>query len=196
MNTKISFFVTFLLLISRINISAQQKVYGGFKMSSNYTVFTDNAENWKSQIGYGIGYHEIMELNDYINLQAEIILTTYSFNKKSNSGSTSYEQNQIFRSIEIPMMIKYRLSANSAVGLGYQYCFLKSGKEKIILSDGTNNTETKTNNSGVNTSGIFLDFNTKSKKMIYGIRLNMFQNEFIETKKSVNSSIYLGYNLF
>lgn len=189
---KISTALLIILLISN-NTQAQSKIYGGFKISPNYSIITDKADNLKSGIGYGIGYFEVLELDNKINLQAEINYTNTTFITEETNGTTTTKQTINNNSIELPLMIKYRPMDNFSIGLGYQLSFFPNSSQKTTT---TGMGDIKENGEGIKSNGLFIDANFKTNKTIFGLRVIKSSKSIIEPINSINASFYVGFTLF
>jgi hypothetical protein len=161
------------------SVKAQDVIYGGFKLAPTYLIPTKKIDPLKfsSKIGYSIGYYEVLELSNKINLQAELNYSSYSYKLKTEGSTTETEQE--LKGIELPLMIKYRANNNFAIGAGYQFGL---GAQKL--------------------SGMLFDMNVKSNKTIFGLRA-LFLNEdesavmFGEqSAKPIATSLYLGFSIF
>lgn len=113
------------LFISLITLGANaQEIKGGIKFSPNFSTFSKEIDNSSSgKIGYTFGYYETMNFSESIQLQGEISYTQITYESNSYSGfgkssKTTYTTNFI----EIPLIIKYRVSEDFSIGGGYQYC--------------------------------------------------------------------------
>lgn len=180
------------LLISYIS-KAQSKIYGGLKLAPNYSIITDKVENLKSGIGYSIGYFEVLELENKINLQAEINFTNNSFIREINSGGINSKTTINNNSVELPFMIKYRPNDNFSIGFGYQFSFFPSISQKNKTTGEPNE---NLDGKGIKSNGLFLDANIKTKKTIIGLRVLKTSKSIIEPTESINASFYLGFALF
>ena len=108
----------FIGLVS-LGVNAQD-IKGGIKFSPNMPTFSNDIDNSASgKIGYGIGYFETMNLNSNIVLQGEITYTHISYETGSGDFKTTYSSNFI----EIPVLVKYRINDDFAIGGGFQYCW-------------------------------------------------------------------------
>ena len=201
--------------------SAQDNIYGGLRLSPNYTIFNNEvkvgSKTVNSGVGYGIGYYEVLELSNKINIQAELNYNTLSFKHDITDGSISYR----YSNLDLPVMVKYRVNDKFAIGAGYQFNLLNS-----VIGSGTKITKfksTKTNveSDGVKNQGFFVDANIKSGNNIFGIRilstkftqgsgldnLDLFDSsEDFDTpslggspiidERAINVSLYVGFTLF
>jgi len=180
------------LLISYCS-QAQSKICGGFKLAPNYSIITDKVENLKSGIGYSVGYFEVLELENKINLQAEINYTNNSFVSETNSGGINSKTTINNNSVELPFMIKYRPNDNFSIGLGYQFSFFPSKSEKTKT---TGQADENNDGKGIKSNGLFLDANIKTNKTIIGLRVLKTSKSIIEPISSINASFYVGFALF
>jgi hypothetical protein len=212
MKKKIIYFIT-IISFTCLGAKAQEdKIYGGFKVAPNYSLITDKADKWKSGIGYSIGYFEVAELTYKMNLQAEINYSVYSFNNEvldgfdNNGNEKTTKKNKTHKSIEIPIMAKYRVSDQFAIGLGYQVSLRTKVKDETgsndLFGSADNNDNEAFSLSSLfspkhSTSGFFVDASYKSEKVICGLRLLQTNKQLIdETHKSINASFYVGFPLF
>jgi hypothetical protein len=191
--TKIFYAIIFIGLMISNNSQAQSKIYGGFKLAPNYSIITDKVENLKSGIGYSVGYFEVLELENKINLQAEINYTNNSFVIDLNSGGINTKTTIKNNSVELPLMVKYRPNDNFSIGLGYQFSFFSSKSEKTKT---TGQADENINDKGISSNGVFLDANIKTKKTIIGLRVLKTSESIIEPFESINASFYVGFALF
>ncbi|MEN9963385.1 MAG: outer membrane protein beta-barrel domain [Bacteroidota bacterium] len=187
---------TILFFISSNSIFGQHKIYGGFKLTSNYSVFTEKVQEWKSRLGYGFGYFEVMELDYPVNLQAEINFTTNTFINKTSFGTQSVKITNNYHSFEIPLLAKYRINDHFSFGIGYQFSIGSSGKSKTVLDNNGNQSKSSTNLTGINTSGFLFDANHSSEKTMFGFRIIRTNDNFIDPFKSINASVFFGFKLF
>ena len=210
-----------LLVILHNGVIAQDDIYSGFKLSTSYSFFSGSLQNTTSTksvssiLGYGIGYYETVELSNRINLQVEFNFNSFGFSRRDTAEVTptvKYRK-EITRiqTFEVPLMIKYRVNNKLAIGAGYQIGFLSRGEEKSIDKDG-NETIVKLENSNDNiptTTGIIIDANYNTNKLMFGLRLLMTQSplktyEYLNNKtlttneinSNMNLSLYMGYKLF
>lgn len=184
-----------LATISKFSV-AQDNIYGGFKLSPNYSIFLDKAKDYTSGIGYSFGYFEVLELSYKLNLQAEVNYTNSSFIYKVSNGPNSLKRTANFSSIELPLMFKFRPSNNFAIGLGYQFAFKPKGNLKTVTTDNGTSTEEKETIDGISSEGGFLDANFKSGKTIVGLRILKTNKNFIEPYNSLNAAFYIGFGIF
>ena len=190
---KIVFAITIFGLMICNNSQAQSKIYSGFKVAPNYSIITDKTDNLKSGIGYSIGYFEVLELENKINLQAEINYTNNSFVREINFGGINSKTTINNSSVELPLMIKYRPSDNFSFGVGYQFSFFPTKSEKTKT---TGEPDENIDGKGIKTSGIFFDANVKTNKTIIGLRVIKTIKSVIEPINSINASFYVGFALF
>lgn len=195
MKQKIVYIITLISFINCIDAKAQEdKIYGGFKIAPNYSIITDKADSWKSDVGYSIGYFEVLELNYKLNLQAEINFSKYSFNIQGYKKS--------YKSIEIPVAAKYRLTNQLALGIGYQVSLRTKLKDETNpYSDYEDNSSTdvlsKIFSPKQSTSGVFADVSFKNEKIICGLRFLQTNKQLIDNMhSSINTSFYVGIPLF
>lgn len=191
--TKISYAIIIIGLLICNNSQAQSKIYSGFKVAPNYSIITDKTDNLKSGVGYSIGYFEVLELENKINLQAEINYTNNSFIIDENFGTTNRKTTINNNSVELPLMIKYRPSDNFSFGVGYQFSFFPSISEKTKT---TGQADENIDGKGIKSNGVFLDANIKTNKTIIGLRVIKTSKSVIEPINSINASFYLGFALF
>lgn len=191
--TKILCTITFLGLMITNNGQAQNKIYGGVKISPNYSIITDKVDKLKSGIGYGFGYFEVLELENKINLQAEINYVNNTFISDQSSGTIKKTITTNNNSIEIPFMIKYRPSDNFSIGLGYHLSFIPSTSEK---TKETGMADSKIDQDGIKSNGFFLDANAKTSKAIIGLRILKTNKSLIDPLNSINASFYVGFAIF
>jgi hypothetical protein len=192
---KILCIIVLLVSISKFS-HAQDNIYGGLKLSPNYSIFIDKAKDYSSGIGYSIGYFEVLELSYKLNLQAEVNYSQNSFIYKVSNGSYSEKQTSNYNSVELPLMFKFRPSENFAIGIGYQFSFKSKGKIKTVTTDNGTSTELKETIDGISSEGGFLDANFKSGKTIVGLRILKTNKNFIEPYNSLNAAFYLGFGIF
>lgn len=186
--------LTIIGLLISLSSQAQSKIYGGFKLAPNYSIITDKVENLKSGIGYSVGYFEVLELENKINLQAEINYTNNSFVSDINLGGGINRKTTINNnSVELPFMVKYRPSENFSFGMGYQFSFFSTKTEKTKT---TGEVDEKTDGKGISTNGVFFDANFKTNKTIIGLRVVKTSKSVIEPINSINASFYVGFALF
>lgn len=190
---KKSLLIAVILAGYSFHVAAQDKIYGGPKLAPNFSIFTEKAGNLKSGIGYSIGYFEVLELSYKVNLQAEINYTNYSFVDKQTFGSITSKTVTNNRTIELPIMAKYRVSNDFAIGVGYQFSFKPKSTAKTETTDQP--TET-VDQPGVKTSGVFIDANYKKGKNIFGVRILSTNDPLADPFKSINASFYVGFGIF
>ena len=195
------FFIAVTILTANLSGYAQDLIYGGFRIAPNTSIFMDNApENEKAGIGYGIGYYEVLELSNKINLQAEVNYNMISFvNEVTFPGGGSVKETKNYSSIDLPIMVKYRPSANFAIGVGYQFSLGSNLNRKEVTKNGNTTTESNSEDDGVNSSGMFIDMNTKFAKNIVGLRVLSTDKSFFEydqEQKTLNISLYVGFTIF
>jgi hypothetical protein len=213
--------------------NAQSIIYGGFKANANYSLYNKALDgpigtvNQRSGIGYGIGYYEVIELPNRINLQAEVNLNTIAFSQKDTTniaaarvaGQKASFNKESFRytNLELPFMIKYRVTDNLAIGVGYQFNIFnnrfRKGKKTTVVTPVVGD-ETRTSvdlEEGTDpipaTEGFIVDASFKSNNIIAGLRLlsaddplrtvSYFNtNGAVERKANLNVSLYVGITLF
>jgi hypothetical protein len=185
-----------LICLTSLKAFAQDKIYGGIRLSPNFSMIYDDAEAYKSVksgVGYSIGYFEVLELSYKINLQGEINYSNYSFRTDIDEDptKTKYETTN-YSSVEVPIAIKYRPTESVAVGVGYQF----SLASRMTDNSKQYGSEFSEETGGTSTSGFFFDINGKFGKSIYGLRVTKFNNEFVNTDKLINVSAYIGIGLF
>ncbi len=206
MKKTINKFLAVMLILTISNtVKSQDIIYGGFKGGPNYSVLKDNGKYLKSGIGYSFGYFEVLELTYKMNLQAEINYSNQTFINEVSSGTSSYKNTQHFRSIEIPLLVKYRPNDQFSIGLGYQFSLKpkSKGKEKTVF--GTTTEESDYEENGINSNGLIFDASFKSGKTIVGLRVLSPTNTFASgididrneiESKSTNGSLYFAISLF
>lgn len=178
--------------------NAQDIIYGGLKLSPNYSFFTEEVKKVSSGIGYSIGYFEVLELSNRINLQAEINYSSYAFvdNSTENIKTTTR-----YNYLELPVMVKYRVSETFAIGAGYQLNLLnqtfKKGKETTKI-EGSSDDESRdlTAEEIIGTNGFFIDANIKGGNNIFGLRVLSTNDPLFANKRSLNVALYVGFTLF
>lgn len=190
---KIVYAFTIICFLISYNSQAQSNIYGGFKLAPNYSIITDKVENLKSGIGYSLGYFEVLELENKINLQAEINYTNNSFVSEQNLGGINRKTTTNNNSVELPFMVKYRPNDNFSIGLGYQFSFFPSRSEKTKT---TGQADVNNDGKGSKSNGLFLDANIKTNKTIIGFRVLKTSKSIIEPISSINASLYVGFALF
>jgi len=154
------------------SIRAQDVIYGGFKLAPTYSVFTEKAaDGFNAEVGYSIGYFEVLELSNKINLQAEVNYSNYAYSSKPSGTSTKTKYN--YNALEIPFMVKYRVAESFAVGVGYQFAL-----------------------TGDKTSGLLFDANFKTNKTIVGIRGMKTTSDLVDTGSPIQASFYIGFGIF
>lgn len=117
-----------LLFIGLVSLGVNaQDIKGGIRLAPNMPTFTNDVDNSSSgKIGYSFGYFETMNLNSSIALQGEISYTHVSYEAKGDSGfGEASSDKSTFSSnfIEIPVLVKYRINEDFAIGGGFQYCW-------------------------------------------------------------------------
>jgi hypothetical protein len=176
--------------------NAQDIIYGGLKLSPNYSFFTEEFKKVSSGIGYSIGYFEVLELSNRINLQAELNYSSYAFvDNRVDDVKTTTRYNYL----ELPVMVKYRVSETFAIGAGYQLNLLnevfKKGKVTSKF-DGEEESMDLSAEEIIGTNGFFVDANVKGGNNIFGLRVLSTNDPLFEGKKSLNVALYVGFTLF
>lgn len=205
--------ITFSLFLSFNTKAQEDKIYGGIKIAPNYSLITDKADKWKSGVGYSIGYFEVAELSNKINLQAEINYSKYSYSNEvsdgyDNSGNPkTTRKKKVYKTFEFPVMVKYRFNDQVAIGLGYQVSFRTKLKDETTESNNNPYGEFTTPDESVDpfsklfspkysTSGFFVDASYKSEKVICGLRILQTNKQLLDdSHKSINASFYVGFPL-
>jgi hypothetical protein len=178
---------------------AQDVLYGGLRLSPNFSVFTDKAEGISSGVGYSIGYFEVAELSSKINLQAEINYSNYAVLDKVPSPTATNPTRTLTRTtrytnLELPLMVKYRIVDAFSIGAGYQFNILNSEfRTKSQITEG--NDETTRSEDGISTAGYFIDANYKAGSTLIGLRI-LQNDELYNNKRSINVGLYVGFTLF
>ena len=221
--------------------NAQSIIYGGFKANANYSLYNKALEGPKgtvyqrSGIGYGIGYYEVIELPNRINLQAEINLNTIAFSQKDTldadgidrpvpalPAGQKYNTKKItdrYTNLELPLMIKYRVTDNLAIGVGYQFNIFnnrfRKGTKKTVETQDKGDDIKKSEDIEIedvrSTQGFIIDASFKSNNVIAGLRLlsadDPLSGEDVKynreiggspviRKANLNVSLYVGITLF
>lgn len=199
---KILSIIAAISLFNSFSAKAQEdKIFGGFKIAPNFSIITDEVnDDWKTGIGYSIGYYEVLELANKLNLQAEILLTKTTFVQDLKDGEYSSKTTRTSSNLNIPIMAKYRLTEEFAVGLGYQF---SAGilmdpklKEKVKDSGPGYSSETKSESEGIKNNGFFFDASYTKGKSIFGLRLLSPKMKQVQDYNTINASFYFGYKLF
>ena len=122
----------FLLLITLVSLGVSaQDIEGGIKFSINNPTFSDDVDNdSKGKIGYSVGYYETMNLNSHWALQGEIGFTSISYEAKDGGSKVNpvtlveTATTSTFSSsfIEVPLIVKYRITESFGIGVGHQFC--------------------------------------------------------------------------
>ena len=179
------------MIVITYNSKAQDKIYSGFKLAPNFSLFSDETGDLKPTIGYGAGYFEVLELSNHINLQAELNYSLAKFSSDDKSSGKTITTTYSVNTLDLPIMIKYRTDGGLAFGVGYQLG-LKSTTHKKVDS-GT----AESNPSDNKNAGFLLDLSySTSNKNILGLRFLSPSNPQIKSFNSTNLSIYYGLKLF
>jgi hypothetical protein len=187
-----------IVLITTVFSASSQEIVGGFKISPNYGLVFDNNPTKDANneypvvgsLGMGVGYYERMNLNDKLELQAEVNYTMHNFNRKISS--TSSENNSFWQLsyLDIPVIAKSKLG-DLSIGIGLMYRKPLSGidKNEIVVNNKSTITEKDLEvSSDIN---FILDFSYKINKMNLGLRLFSGKNNLLETG---NPPIYSAFN--
>jgi hypothetical protein len=162
--------------------NAQDVIYGGLRTSVNYTLFNNEVKvggkTLNSGVGYSVGYFEVLELTNKINVQAELNYNTLNFKHDITDGSISYR----YSNLDFPVMAKYRVNDNFSIGAGYQFNLLNSVIGSGNQTTKVKNTKTSIEADGIKNQGFFLDASLKTGKNIFGLRI-------LSTKFSQGSSL-------
>lgn len=189
-----------LLCFIVIKAGAQDKIYGGIRLSPNFSIINDKAELYKkvkSGVGYSIGYFEVLELSYKINLQGEINYSNYSFKTDVSFDPTKTDNKMTnYQSLEIPLAVKFRPSEAIAFGVGYQFSFFATTKDEANYGTNPGSWNDEESSGNVRTNGFFFDINGKAGKSIFGLRIVKFNKNLIDTDKLYNFSAYVGIGLF
>ena len=180
------------MVVIAYNSKAQDKIYGGFKLAPNFSLFSDETGDLKPTIGYGAGYFEVLELSNHINLQAELnySLAKFSSDVKITSSKT-VTTNYSVNTLDLPVMIKYRTDGGLAFGVGYQLG-LKSTTHTQVGSGTAESNPSDNKNAGFL---VDLSYSTANKNIV-GLRFLSPSNPQIKSFNSTNLSIYYGLKLF
>jgi hypothetical protein len=187
--------VLFLLIICTASNAQDNTIYGGLRLSPNYSFFTSKLDKVSSGIGYSIGYFEVLELSNKINLQAEINYSNYAFVDTRITKVTETTRNT---NLELPIMIKYRVADGFAIGAGYQFNLLNKqfrGQSIKTKVDGQDAETQDIEGGGVSTNGYFVDANLKTGTTLIGLRILKTKDILFE-KESINVGLYLGFTIF
>ncbi len=200
---KILYIIAAISLLNSFSAKAQEdKIYGGFKVAPNFSIITDKVtDQWKTGIGFNIGYFEVLELTNKVNLQAEILINKTTFVQNLKEGEFSSKTTRTTSNLNLPIMAKYRITDEFAVGLGYQFSLgilMESKLNEKIKNSGPAgySNESKSESQGIKNNGFFLDASYTKGKSMFGFRLLNPKMEQIESYKTVNASFYFGYKLF
>jgi hypothetical protein len=155
------------------HIKAQDVIYGGFKLAPTYSIFTEKpADGFTASPGFSVGYFEVLELSNKINLQAEVNYSNYAYTF-TVPGTTSKEKFN-YNALELPFLVKYRVAESFAIGAGYQFAL-----------------------TGDKSSGLLFDANFKTNKTIIGIRgLKTINDMVVGTGNPIQASFYIGFGIF
>lgn len=184
----------FLIIAFCTGANAQDKIYGGLRLSPNYSFFNNKIDKVNSGLGYSIGYFEVIELSNKINLQAEINYNTYTFVDTRETKTTVTTR---FSNLELPLMVKYRVSEGFAIGGGYQFSLLNKlfSSQAVKFKVDGQDPVTQDDLEGIKTGGYFIDANLKSGGTLVGLRI-LQTSEVLYEKKSMNVGLYVGFTLF
>ena len=175
----------FLLLITLVSLGVSaQDIEGGIKFSINNPTFSDDVDNdSKGKIGYSVGYYETMNLNSHWALQGEIGFTSISYEAKDGgldfnpvTGAVT-ETTSTFSSsfIEVPLIVKYRITESFGIGVGHQFCL-----DGLSIQD----------------SGQLIDISLDANSVKLGARYYM-GSEMIYGGNSLNNiTVSVGFTIF
>ncbi|WP_396209629.1 outer membrane beta-barrel protein [Flavobacterium sp.] len=116
----------FLLFIGLISLGLNaQDIKGGIRIAPNMATFSSDVDNSSSgKVGYSIGYIETMNVNSQFALQGEISYTHISYEAKDSFMGQSEDKSTFSNNfLEIPIIAKYRINDDLAIGGGLQYCW-------------------------------------------------------------------------
>lgn len=116
----------FLLFIGLVSLGLNaQNIKGGIRIAPNMATFSSDVDNSSSgKVGYSIGYIETMNVNTQFALQGEISYTHISYEAKNFFNSQSEDKSTFSNNfLEIPIIAKYRINDDFAIGGGLQYCW-------------------------------------------------------------------------
>lgn len=199
---KILYIIAAISLFNSFSAKAQEdKIYGGFKVAPNFSIITDEVnDDWKTGIGYSIGYYEVLELANKLNLQAEILFDKTTFVQVLKDEDISTKTTRTSSNLNIPIMAKYRLTNEFAIGLGYQFSadILMKPKlmEKVKDSGPGYSSESKSESEGIKNNGFFFDASYTKGRSIFGLRLLSPKMKQIQDYNTINASFYFGYQIF
>ena len=179
------------LVVIAYNSKAQDKIYGGFKLAPNFSLFSDEAKDYNATIGYGVGYFEVLELSNHINLQAELNFNFTKFSYDDKSSGTTVTTTYSVNTLDLPVMVKYRTEGGLAFGVGYQLG-LKSSTNTQVGSGTSEKNPSDNSNAGFL---VDLSYSTANKNIV-GFRFLSPSNPQIKSFNSTNLSIYYGLKLF
>lgn len=184
----IKLFITVITLTSFTTIFAQD-IKGGIKGGINYSFFTEDTNDNQGNVGFDIGYYEVLDFGNKVKLQAEV---NYVNNGYKNSKAKISHQYNYF---EIPVFIKYTIAENFDLGAGVKYAFGRKGTMKIEGQNGQDDITEDTDNADAG-FGFVIDGQYTMDKLNFGLRININSGEVINGYDRRNASLYVGYDLF
>jgi len=182
---------------------AQDIIYGGLKIAPNYSVFTESvpeSDKWKSGLGFGLGYYEVLELSNNINMQAELLINKNTFIKETTAGNRTTKIKKSTTNFNLPIMVKYRGENGFSIGAGYQFglgAIMKSKlKTKTTVTENNKSTDSEEEEDGVANNGLLIDASVKQRNSTFGLRILVPSKEQISTYMPLNASLYFAYSIF
>ena len=175
----------FLLLITLVSLGVSaQDIEGGIKFSINNPTFSDDVDNdSKGKIGYSVGYYETMNLNSHWALQGEIGFTSISYEAKDGgftenpvtlveTATTSTFSSSL---IEVPLIVKYRITESFGIGVGHQFCL-----DGLSIQD----------------SGQLIDISLDANSVKLSARYYMGSEQLYRGNSLNNITVSVGFTIF
>ena len=177
-----------------------QTIEGGIRGGVNYSFFTEDTKKDKGNVGFDVGYYEVMTFESKYKLQAEANYVRNTFKNTDTKTTTTYNY------LEIPLLFKYEVGRNFDLGVGVKYAFGLSGKEKIesddkadgdggfgIPSDGDEGTDFESVDGGF---GFVAEGVYRQDKMNLGLRLNYGGGQVLSDYSRTSANLYISFKLF
>jgi hypothetical protein len=175
-----------------------QTIEGGIRGGVNYSFFTEETKKDNGNVGFEVGYYEVMTFESKYKLQAEANYVKNIFNNSDTKTTTTYNY------LEVPLLFKHEIASNFDIGAGVKYVFGLSGKEKtkaddingdgvLLPSEGGEGRDLDSVDGGF---GFVAEGVYRQDKINVGLRLNYGGGQVLSGFNRTSANLYISYKLF
>ena len=179
---KYIFIVTSFLIVT---LSNAQEIKGGVRGGLNYSFFTEDTKKDNGSLGFEIGYFERLEFDNNYVLQAEVNYTANSYKNSDTKTVSTYNY------LEIPFLVKRKITPEFEVGAGIKYAFGLDGKVKYDNDDIEDEDIDVNGGFGYLVEGAYV-----KDKLMFGLRLSFKGGEVLNGYYRRSANVFVAYTIF